>query len=303
MYLTLSLLAMLGSPTQDLPPYFVAIIQERTLFARDESILIRVRLGNQNDRVMKTKKFPDLIAGLRVTQDGQALALAVDADSRALFQRSPHLEINAHRDFRIKLDRYFPDIRKGGTFSISYQDAFADINGLDIRIEDFDLPDLETPYIVHTSMGSFTLKLNPLDAPNHACNFAILVASGFYKDMTVHRVIRRRIIQTGDPNGNGSGGSGFSVALETSPFLKHEAYAVGMARAQDPNSAQSQFYVCLVDMPELDQLYTVFAKVVDGHNVLQEMGSVGTTGADGDPPDRPFDEIKLLGIEAAATKP
>lgn len=286
-----------GSPQEELPPYFVAILQERTLFARDESVVIRVRLGNQGDKALKVKKFPDLLAGLRVERDGVALEFAPNVDTRALFRRAINLEINAHRDFRIKLDRYFPDMRSGGHFTLSYRDDYFEVPGKDIKVSDLDLPDLEADYVVKTSLGDFSIRLNALEAPNHARHFAILVAEGFYSEMLIHRIIRHRIVQMGDPTGTGTGGSGYQVGLEVSPFLKHVPFSVGMARSQEQDSADSQFYICVQEMAELDQHYSVFGKVEMGRDVIQALGNVGTSGPDGNPPDKPFDDIRLISIE------
>ncbi|MCB1041380.1 MAG: peptidylprolyl isomerase [Acidobacteria bacterium] len=282
----------------DLPPYFVSLIQERTLFARDEPVIIRIRLGNQDDKDLKPKKFPDLIGGLEVTLDGAKLEIDPSVDHKGMFRNAISLAINAHRDFRVNLAKYFPDLRKGGEFEITYQDTFNQVKGHRFRVAPFDLPDLNQTYVVSTSMGDFSIKLNELEAPNHARNFAILAQLGFYKDMEVHRVVRKRVIQMGDPNGNGTGGSGFPLSLEVSPFLKHKKYAVGMARAEEPDSAQSQFYVCLQDLPELDQHYTVFGRVVTGEDVVEAIGNVGTSGPEGNPPDKPFEAIRLDHVRA-----
>ena len=89
--------------------------------------------------------------------------------------------------------------------------------------------------------------------------------------MVFHRVVPGFVIQTGDPTGTGSGGSGKSIPLETHPELKHTLGAVGMARTQDPNSATSQFYIVIGEAHSLDGQYAVFGQVVSGMDVAQNI--------------------------------
>jgi cyclophilin family peptidyl-prolyl cis-trans isomerase len=119
-----------------------------------------------------------------------------------------------------------------------------------------------------TTQGSFTAELYP-DVPASTKNFVELVSSGFYDGLTFHRYVPGFVIQGGDPKGTGEGGSGKNVPLEITGH-KHEKGALGMARSADPNSASSQFYICLDDAPHLDGGYTVFGKVTEGmENVLK----------------------------------
>jgi peptidyl-prolyl cis-trans isomerase B (cyclophilin B) len=96
-----------------------------------------------------------------------------------------------------------------------------------------------------------------------------LVSSRFYDGLVFHRYVSGFVIQGGDPTGTGGGGSDKTIPLEVTKH-KHVKGALGMARTQDPNSASSQFYICLDDTPNLDGGYAVFGQVVDGmENVLQ----------------------------------
>ena len=119
-----------------------------------------------------------------------------------------------------------------------------------------------------TTQGNFTVELYS-DVPISTKNFMGLVSSGFYNGLTFHRYVPGFVIQGGDPTGTGSGGSGKTIPLEITAH-KHEKGALGMARTMDPNSATSQFYICLESAPNLDGGYTVFGRVLDGmDNVLK----------------------------------
>ena len=114
-----------------------------------------------------------------------------------------------------------------------------------------------------TTQGNFTVELFS-DVPVTTQNFVDLVSSGFYNGIVFHRYVEGFVIQGGDPTGTGGGGSAKTIPLEIVPKHKHVKGALGMARTSDPNSASSQFYVCLADTPNLDGGYTVFGRVIDG---------------------------------------
>jgi cyclophilin family peptidyl-prolyl cis-trans isomerase len=131
--------------------------------------------------------------------------------------------------------------------------------------------------VLETSEGNIELELFPKVAPKHVQNFLNLVQKGFYDSLIFHRVIDGFMIQTGDPNGDGSGGSGATVPAEFNDSL-HHAGTLGMARSSNPNSASSQFYICLAPTPHLDHQYTVFGKTIKGFEVVQKIGKTPTSG-------------------------
>lgn len=118
--------------------------------------------------------------------------------------------------------------------------------------------------------GSFVMEVYPQAMPITAANFLALVKSGFYADLTWHRV-EDWVVQTGDPTGTGSGGSEQTIPLETHPQLKNVRGAVGMARTDDPNSATSQFYILRRDARTLDGNYAIFGKVIEGMDVIDKL--------------------------------
>ncbi len=120
---------------------------------------------------------------------------------------------------------------------------------------------------IDTARGQIELEVYPDLMPITVANFDKLVQSGFYDGLKFHRV-EDWVIQGGDPIGNGTGGPGWKIKLETSPQLKNVRGAVAMARASDPNSAGSQFYILKKDASWLDGQYAVFGKVVQGLDVV-----------------------------------
>ncbi len=124
---------------------------------------------------------------------------------------------------------------------------------------------------IETKRGVITIETRPDVAPNTVARITELAKSGFYNGITFHRVIPGFVVQGGDPQGNGMGGSGKKLKAEFSD-LKHELGTVAMARAgNDINSADSQFYISLGKHPHLDGKYTIFGKVIDGMDVVQKI--------------------------------
>jgi peptidyl-prolyl cis-trans isomerase B (cyclophilin B) len=126
--------------------------------------------------------------------------------------------------------------------------------------------------IIETDKGAIKFTLHEDLAPITTANFIELAQDHFYDGLTFHRVVSDFVIQGGCPHGTGAGGSGKNIPLEVSPNLEHgEAGAVAMARASDPNSASSQFYITLSPTPRLDGSYAVFGRVTDGMDVVRQI--------------------------------
>jgi peptidyl-prolyl cis-trans isomerase B (cyclophilin B) len=124
--------------------------------------------------------------------------------------------------------------------------------------------------------GQIKIELYPKVAPNTVKNFIYLVRKGFYNGLTFHRVIPGFMIQGGDPNGNGTGGPGYSIKGEftNNGFtnnLKHVRGVVSMARTNDPNSAGSQFFIMVAAAPSLDGNYAAFGKVISGMSEVDKI--------------------------------
>ena len=145
--------------------------------------------------------------------------------------------------------------------------------------------------VIITSKGTIRVKLAGADAPIHVGNFVELARKGFYDNVKFHRYVPGFVIQGGDPqtrelssgdvaqkasspySGLGTGGPGYSIKEEfsTNPHNSHDDGALAMARSQNPDSAGSQFYLCLGDQHFLDPNYTVFGQTVEGKEVIGQL--------------------------------
>ncbi len=150
--------------------------------------------------------------------------------------------------------------------------------------------------LMETSMGDIKLKLFPEVAPIHVQNFLNLAKSGFYDSLIFHRVIEGFMIQAGAFTDDMQMKSAKTIPAEFNDSLHREG-TLAMARRQDPNSASSQFYICLEPRPGLDGRYTVFGKTIEGLDVVHEIGKVKTNrGENRDPnlrPDQPFEPVYI----------
>ena len=130
--------------------------------------------------------------------------------------------------------------------------------------------DPENTLVLETTKGEATIALRPDLAPNHVARIKELAREGFYDGTPFHRVIDGFMAQGGDPTGTGTGGSGKKLKAEFSAE-KHLRGICSMARSQSPDSADSQFFICLADSPWLDKQYTVWGKVVDGMDMVDKI--------------------------------
>ena len=133
--------------------------------------------------------------------------------------------------------------------------------------------------------GETQIELYAETAPNTVRNFVSLVSKGFYNGTTFHRVIPGFMIQGGDPEGNGMGGPGYTIAGEFAMNgfhndLKHTRGVLSMARAMDPNSAGSQFFIMVEDAPHLDNQYAAFGRVITGMDVCDRIVATRTNFRD-----------------------
>jgi cyclophilin family peptidyl-prolyl cis-trans isomerase len=124
-------------------------------------------------------------------------------------------------------------------------------------------PSPENTLLMQLKDGVVVIELRPDLAPKHVARIKELTRQGFYDGLVFHRVIEGFMAQGGDPKGTGTGGSGVKLPAEFSkqPFVRG---TVGMARSQDPNSGDSQFFICFAPAPFLDGQYTVWGQVVEG---------------------------------------
>ena len=174
------------------------------------------------------------------------------------------------------------------------------IQELDSYSEDFAYVQLDV-----RNFGTIVLELDPSAAPITVANFTDLVGSGFYDGLIFHRIISGFMIQGGDPQGTGMGGSKKNIKGEFSSNgwdnpIKHTRGVISMARSSDPDSASSQFFIVHKTSPHLDGQYAAFGHVVDGMDVVDAIAAVRT-----DPNDRPLENVvieRALLLQAAPQK-
>jgi len=126
-----------------------------------------------------------------------------------------------------------------------------------------NVDDPENTLVLETTRGTIVIKLRTDVAPKHAERLKMLAREGFYDNVPFHRVIDGFMAQTGCPHGTGTGGSGQKLKAEFSKE-KHVRGTVSMARAQNPDSGDSQFFICFAESPWLDGQYTIWGKVTQG---------------------------------------
>ncbi|MFN5756718.1 MAG: peptidylprolyl isomerase [Planctomycetia bacterium] len=159
-----------------------------------------------------------------------------------------------------------------------------------------DLDGFDYEVTLDTSAGPIRLALDSKVAPGHVRNMVALAESGFYDGGCFHRIIKGFMIQGGCPEGTGTGGPGYKIPAEFNR-TPHEPGVLSMARTNDPNSAGSQFFICLERVPHLDNQYTVFGRTADAASldVVKAIGNV-KTGAG----DRPVEPVTIK--KATVTK-
>lgn len=156
------------------------------------------------------------------------------------------------------------------------------------------MSDITNKVLVQMDSGEeFTIELYLETAPITVKNFQKLVSEGFYDGLTFHRVIDDFMAQGGCPKGNGTGGSDENIKGEFSingveNNLKHTRGVVSMARAMNPDSASSQFFICYKDVPFLDGQYAAFGKVIDGMNTVDNFLMTKRLGPEGGTPVTPI---------------
>lgn len=146
--------------------------------------------------------------------------------------------------------------------------------------------DLENTLYLDLKDGRVVIQMRPDLAPKHVARIKQLVRQGFYNGLKFHRVIEDFMAQTGDPLGNGTGGSGQNIPAEFNS-AHHVRGTVSMARASNPDSADSQFFICFKAVPFLDGQYTVWGQVTEGMEYVDNIKrGTGPNGAVLGEPDR-----------------
>ena len=167
---------------------------------------------------------------------------------------------------------------------------------VDAAVKDVDFSKNKYQIELDTSAGKITLDLNPDVAPEHCKNIIGLTKIGYYDGVLFHRVIKGFMIQGGCPLGTGTGGPGYTIKAEFNT-TRHEPGVLSMARTGDPNSAGSQFFLCLGRQPHLDRQYTAFGQTADEASlaVVRKIGETKT-----DDRDRPLNDVTIKSARVIA---
>lgn len=178
-------------------------------------------------------------------------------------------------------------------FLIIFASLLLVITGCGTQSETSSKNDNPTVTITMEDGKEIAIELYPEVAPNTVANFISLIEAKFYDGLIFHRVIPGFMIQGGDPLGTGMGGPDYSIKGEFSAngfenHLKHERGVISMARAMDPNSAGSQFFIMTEEATHLDGEYAAFGKVIAGMDVVDEI-----VGAERDAADKPLEDQRM----------
>jgi peptidyl-prolyl cis-trans isomerase B (cyclophilin B) len=160
---------------------------------------------------------------------------------------------------------------------------------------DFDKNTYQVEF--ETTAGKILLDVYPDVALEHAKNLIGLTKIGYYNDIIFHRVIKGFVIQVGCPLGTGTGGPGYTIGQEFNERL-HEPGVLSMARTNDPNSAGSQFFICMGRVPHLDRQYTVFGKTADDASLKNALSIGDVQTGQG---DRPVEDVKITSSKVIVT--
>jgi len=158
--------------------------------------------------------------------------------------------------------------------------------------------------VIKTSEGDMVVQFWNDAAPNTIENFKKLARSGFYDGTIFHRIVKGFMIQGGDPNSKdpgkessyGEGGPGYKIKAEFND-RSHERGVISMARSSDPDSAGSQFFICLGSAPRLDHQYTTFGKLIEGDDVLEKIGDTPVTRSSTGENSKPTKRVVIESIK------
>lgn len=166
---------------------------------------------------------------------------------------------------------------------------------VDAAVQDVDFDANDYQIELNTSEGKITLNLDGASAPGHCKNIIGLTRIGYYDGLIFHRVIRGFMIQGGCPDGTGMGGPGYQIAAEFNA-TPHVAGVLSAARSSDPNSAGSQFFICLGSHTHLDRQYTAYGKTADeaSYAVVEKIGSTPCGAQDRPRTDVTIESAKVI---------
>ena len=160
------------------------------------------------------------------------------------------------------------------------------------RTEEFDMPNRVAEF--DTTHGTFKVELFEERAPTTTKNFIDLIEKEYYDGVVFHRVIADFMLQGGDPEGTGRGGPGYMIPDEFHPELTHASEGVLSMANAGPNTGGAQFFITLTATPWLDGKHAVFGKVIEGLEIIRQIGALATG-----PGDRPLEEVVMTTVRVA----
>ncbi|MCK4670178.1 MAG: peptidylprolyl isomerase [Nanoarchaeota archaeon] len=164
-----------------------------------------------------------------------------------------------------------------------------------VEVEGPEVENMATTIKIQTNHGDMTFRLYDAESPKTVKNFKKLIKEGFYDGLVFHRIIKDFMLQAGDPNGDGTGGPGYTIPDELSPALKHDRKGILSMANAGPNTGGSQFFITLVPTPWLDGHHSIFGELIEGEKVLDEIGQLETGAM-----DRPVEPVVMNKVEILA---
>jgi cyclophilin family peptidyl-prolyl cis-trans isomerase len=247
----------------------VSLSEPEHHYEAGQPLVLRVTVYNSTDRSIRVG--PGLLTGsrLELTGEGQRRLepTAGEGESRDL---GP----GQRTTFDLDLAALFPGLAEPGEYLLTA--VYPQFRSNTVRLRIIPAFDIDADYRaeVETDRGSFTLRFFPDSAPGHVRNFVNLARSGYYDGSIFHRILPGTMIQSGDPTGLGHGGPGYTIRAEFSD-RRHRRGTLSMARRpEDPNSAGSQWFICLDRVPDWDGQYTIFGEVVEGMETVDAIGKI-----------------------------
>jgi len=285
------------APAPALGPLTAALEAAQTEVALGDPIALTFTLRNlSEDRTVRVKEIVDDVQSVSLEIEwGEGIRF--EYAQRTLWGEMPRewetvvLVPGASAEGELALQAVRPgSVRITGVYRGAADEGQGEVRTSPIDVEVIaESPGDEVVAVLATNFGTIRARLFPDDAPNTVLHFAELIRDGFYDDTLFHRLIPGFVIQGGDPEGTGGGGPGFTLKGEFND-RKHVPGVLSMARTDDPDSAGSQFFICLAPAPHLDGQYTAFGEVVAGfEEVVRKMEQVETYEGT----DRPAREIVI----------
>jgi len=265
-----------------------------------DPVRVRVSAHNEGEEGVKNPLTDPIARGLSL-QDSAGKTYSPEEPGKATPQEQPsRLGPSSYFGQVVDVARHFTVLSDPGKYTLSYGEGEDRSNEVVLNIIPAFNNDSTYIAVIKTAMGEIILELYLKDAPRTVQNFVDLARQGFYDGLEFHYARPGDMIMGGDPTREGTGGSGFFVPAEFND-RKHLAGTVGMVRGSDIDSASSQFYICLTPQPERDGLFTAFAQVVEGMDVLTRLGEVPTSGRNRRPFFRPLEPLVIESITIQET--